>query len=247
VQQGEEPDHEEHLIEPPPRLAILAGLALVAALVVLVLTVHPLRDAAGEALSGDTEALREDLNALGFGGVLLVLGLAAVHAIVWYPAEILNAAAGFVYGFWPALGLVMVGWMINGVICHQVGRHAARPALNRFLGDDRLYRWEQAVERGGVVLLLAIRLVPVIPFSAISYVAGSARVPLWRFIWTTFVGYIPLTALFVYLGTKLEELSPTDPALWVGAALLLFLLWTTKKVVPMFGAEKEEPEPSLDK
>jgi uncharacterized membrane protein YdjX (TVP38/TMEM64 family) len=238
VDRGEEPEHE-HRIEPPPRIAIVAGIAVLALLVVLVLTVHPLRDAAGEALSGDTEALREDLKGLGFGDVLLVLGLAAVHAIVWYPAEILNAAAGFVYGFWPAFGLVMVGWMINGVICHQVGRHAARPALNRFLGDDRLYRWEQAVERGGVVLLLAVRLVPVIPFSAISYVAGSARVPLWRFIWTTFVGYIPLTALFVYLGTRLEELSPTDPVLWIGAAILLFLLWTTKKVVPMFGAEEK--------
>jgi uncharacterized membrane protein YdjX (TVP38/TMEM64 family) len=229
---------DSHHIEPPPRIAIISGIGLLVVLVVLVLTVDPLREAAGHAVSGDTDALRADLKGLGFGGVLLVLALAAVHAIVWYPAEILNAAAGFVYGLWPALLLMMVGWMINGIICHQVGRHAGRPALNRLLGAERLDRWEAAVERGGVTLLLAVRLVPIIPFSAISYIAGSARVPLGRFIWTTAVGYIPLTALFVYLGTKLEDLSPTDPALWGGALILLGLLLVTRKVVPMFGVQE---------
>ena len=38
---------------------------------------------------------------------------------------------------------------------------------------------------------------------------GSARVPLWTFIWTTAIGYIPITALFVLLGSRLEELSLT--------------------------------------
>lgn len=242
VDNEEETEHEHHLIAPPPRIAIVAGIGLVVLLALLVLTVQPLRDAAGDALSGDTEALRENLKELGFGGVLLVLGLAAAHAIVWYPAEILNAAAGFVYGFWPALGLVMVGWMINGAICHQVGRHAARPALNKFLGDDRLYRWEKAVERGGVFLLLVIRIVPIIPFSAISYVMGSAHVPFWRFMWTTFVGYIPLTALFVYLGTKLEELSPTDPTIWIGVAVLIAMLLTSRWVIRKFGVEEGVPQ-----
>jgi uncharacterized membrane protein YdjX (TVP38/TMEM64 family) len=237
-----EPKHHEHHLEPPPRIAVVSGIAVLVFLVVLVLTVHPLRDAAGEALSGDTEALRADLKSLGFGGVLLVLGLAAVHAIVWYPAEILNAAAGFVYGFWPALVLVMTGWLMNGIICHQIGRHAARPALNRILQEERLERWEQAVERGGVTLLLAIRLVPVVPFSLISYVAGSARVPLGRFVWTTAVGYIPLTALFVYLGTRLEDLSPTDPAIWGGAIVLILLLVVTKRVLPAFGVRVDEAD-----
>ena len=32
-------------------------------------------------------------------GPLLVLWLSLVHVIVWYPAEILDAAAGYVFGF----------------------------------------------------------------------------------------------------------------------------------------------------
>lgn len=233
-----EEEHAHHH-DPPPRIAILAGLGLLVVLAVLVLAVHPLRNAASDALSGDTGALRADLKGLGFPGVVLVLALAMVHAIVWYPAEILNAAAGFVYGFWPALALMTAGWLLNGVLCHQIGRHAARPVLNRLLRRDRLDRWERAIERGGITLLLGVRLVPIIPFSLISYVAGSARVPLGRFIWTTVVGYLPLTALFVYLGTRLESLSPTDPVIWGGALVLIGLMLVTRKVLPMLGVEPE--------
>ena len=56
-----------------------------------------------------------------------------------------------------------------------------------------------------MTLLLAMRLIPIIPFSLFSIVAGAARVPLPTFLWTTVVGYLPLTALFVYLGSQLEE------------------------------------------
>ena len=72
-------------------------------------------------------------------------------------------------------------------------------------------RLEHMVEAGGVTLLLGMRLVPVVPFSFFSIAAGAARADLLTFLWTTAVGYLPLTAIFVYLGSKLETLSPTDP------------------------------------
>ena len=80
-----------------------------------------------------------------------------------------------------------------------------------------------------------MRLIPIVPFSLFSYVAGAAHVPLPRFVWTTVVGYIPLTAVFVYLGNRLEELSPTDPILWAGAAVLIALMFVTHRVGRMIG------------
>ncbi|MFN8112641.1 MAG: VTT domain-containing protein [Solirubrobacterales bacterium] len=232
---------EEVAEEHPNWIPIIASVGLALSIVALVLLVHPLRQAVTDALSGDTASLREDLRGFGFGGVLLVLALALSHAIIFYPAEILDAAVGFVYGFWLGMPLIMVGWMLNALVCHQIGRHAARPALVRMFGAERFGRYEGVVERGGITLLLACRMVPIVPFSLFSYVAGSARVPLGTFMWTTAVGYLPLTALFVYLGSKLEELSPNDPAIWVGAVGLIFFVFVTKKVLPMLsGAEADE-------
>jgi uncharacterized membrane protein YdjX (TVP38/TMEM64 family) len=63
------------------------------------------------------------------------------------------------------------------------------------------------IERGGVALLLAIRLIPIVPFSLACYAAGAARVPVWRYTWTTVVGYLPITVIAVYFGTQLDLLS----------------------------------------
>ena len=65
------------------------------------------------------------------------------------------------------------------------------------------------------------------------------------FIWTTAVGYLPLTAVFVYLGSQLEELSPTDPMLWLGAAVLIGLLLRHADRSTGAGAisRAERPEP----
>jgi uncharacterized membrane protein YdjX (TVP38/TMEM64 family) len=199
----------------------LAGVALLA---LVVLAVPPLREAAAAAIQGDSAEVRSQIDSLGVVGPLLILGLALIHTVVFYPAEIVDAAAGFVYGFFPALLLTMTGWMLSGLLCFAIGRSVARPLLDRWLGAERFERIEASIERGGATLLLAMRLIPILPFSIVSYAAGAARVPLWRFVWTTAVGYLPITALSVYFGTRLEGLSLTDPLVLGSAAALLALL-----------------------
>ncbi len=205
----------------------LAGIGLLA---VLVFAIEPLRDALSDALAGRTGALRYDLRELGVGGVLIVFLLALVHVVVWYPTEILNLASGFVYGFWGALALMTVAWTVNGIVGYFVGAYAARPLLYRLMGQVRFERVERIAAGAGAPTLLAMRLIPLVPFSFFSIVAGAARVRFSTYAWTTAVGYIPLTAVFVYLGSELEELSPTDPVLWIGAIVLIGLVLLTHKL-----------------
>ncbi len=209
----------------PPLIEIgitVAGIALLAG---LVLAIPELRAAFDAAIAGDSAKVREEVDGLGIAGPLLIVALALIHSVVFYPAEIVDAAAGFVYGFFPALVLVMTGWLLSGLLCYAVGRSVARPLLDRWLGAGRFDRTEAMIERGGATLLLAVRLIPIVPFSLVSYAAGAARVPAWRFTWTTVVGYLPITAIAVYFGTRLEGLSLTDPlVLGSGAALLALLL-----------------------
>jgi uncharacterized membrane protein YdjX (TVP38/TMEM64 family) len=221
------PDHERSG-EPEgiglDRIAVGATVAVIAVGALVVLLVDPLREAVGDAIRGDTEALRSELRGLPLDGIAVLYAVILVHTVVWYPAEIVDAAGGFVYGFWGGLLLVHAGWIAQGLVAWLIGREVARPGLRRVIGARRFDDAERMVDHGGIPLLLAMRLIPIIPFSLFSYVAGAARVPVWRFIWTTAVGYLPLTALFIYLGSRLDSLSPTDPILLGGAALLVALI-----------------------
>jgi uncharacterized membrane protein YdjX (TVP38/TMEM64 family) len=216
--------------EAPPldRFALVATILAIAAGVAAVLLIPDLREAFGDAIGGNTNQLREEIRELGAGGVAVLYGLILIHTFVWYPTEIVNTAAGFVYGFWAALALTLVGWVVQGVVAWVIGRRVAGPLLHRIIGSERLDRAEELVEDGGVPLLLAVRLIPIFPFSLFSFAMGATGVPLWRFVWTTAVGYLPITAIFVYLGSRLDELSITDPFLLGGAVVLAVLLWLAR-------------------
>ena len=204
-----------------PLLLTLGGILLLAGLVILI---PPLRDAAGFAIKGDTEALRAELD-----GRRRHLGPASSSPSCTRssgtrpksstPRPDSSGASG------PALALVMVGWMLNAYVAFEIGRHAARPVLYRVIGRERFLALRSAAERGGVFLLIAVRLIPIVPFSLFTIVAGAAHVPLWRLMWTTAIGYLPITALFVYLGTQLEELSPTNPVLIGGGIALIAVIY----------------------
>ncbi len=191
----------------PPLIEIGVTLAGVALLAALVFAVPALHEAAVAAIHGDTETVRSEIESLGVAGPLLIVVLALVHAVVFYPAEIVDAAAGLVYGFVPALALMMFGWLLSGLACFAIGRSVARPLLDRWFGRERFERIEARIERGGAKVLIGARLIPILPFSLVSYAAGAARVPVWRFTWTTAVGYLPITAISVYFGTQLDLLS----------------------------------------
>jgi uncharacterized membrane protein YdjX (TVP38/TMEM64 family) len=218
----------------------LAGIAMGAA---VALAIPSLRDAVTDAVQGETGSVRGDLGDSA-GGVLLVVWLALVHVLVWYPAEILDAATGYVFGFGLGFPLVLASWLISGVASYAVGRYAARPLLYRLAGERRFMRVEDLIHRGGATALLAARLIPIMPFSLLGYVCGATRVPLLRFTWTTAVGYAPITAYFTYLGSQLEGFSIEDPIVWIGGGALLLCLVGVRFLVPRTTRRHgSEPEP----
>jgi uncharacterized membrane protein YdjX (TVP38/TMEM64 family) len=210
-------------------VGLAVTLAGIAAIGLAILMIDPLRDAVGEAISGDTGELRDELRDLT-AGPLIVFALCLIHAFLWYPAEIVDTASGFVYGFWASVPLVMAGWMANALITWWLGRTLARPVLAKAIGEQRWSEAERMVANGGATLLLAARLIPIMPFSLTGYVAGAARVPLGRFMWTTLVGYAPITIFFIYVGSRLDSFSPTDPAILVGTAVLVGLLFLARRL-----------------
>jgi uncharacterized membrane protein YdjX (TVP38/TMEM64 family) len=219
----------------PPGGGTWTGVAVTFAGVLIgigvALAIPSLRGAMSDAIHGDTASVRHDLNG-NAAGVLLVVWLAMVHVIVWYPAEILDAAAGYVFGFGWGFPLMMGSWLLSALASYAVGRHFARPVLYRIAGEERYVRIEHLIHRGGALALIGARLIPIMPFSLMGYVCGAARVPLWRYVWTTAIGYSAITAYFTYLGSKLEGFSAEDPIVWIGGAGLLLGIFAVRFLLP---------------
>jgi uncharacterized membrane protein YdjX (TVP38/TMEM64 family) len=221
-------------------IAILVALALLA---VGVVVVDPLGDAVGHALRGDIGGLRAELRGLGLAGAAILAALILVHSVVLFPAEIVNAAAGLMYGFAVALPLVLAAWTVSLLLAYAVGAVAGRPVALRLAGQRRVELAERVVARGGVPALLLARLVPFVPMSLVGYVAGAARVPLWRYTWTTVLGILPITAAATYLGQALDDLSLSDPFVWLATGVLAVLVATTLVGARRLGRTPRRPSP----
>lgn len=214
---------------PPPsssrqgRWELLAGVVAILAAVALILVVPQLRHCVGLVLHGRFSDLRAYIRSLGAGGVALLMGLMLAHAIVFYPSEIVTATAAYAYGFLPGLALAVAGWWLSALLSYALGGAVGRPLLRAVLGH-RFVSLEQVIDRGGASLLLSGRLIPVVPFALVGYAAGATRVNLWRFSWTTVLGYLPITTAVCYLGSQAQTLSTSNPLVWLAAALLIGLV-----------------------
>ena len=209
---------------------LLPTIAAIAVAAVVVAAVEPLRDAVGHAVHGDVHGLRDQLQGLGVVAAAVLVGLILIHSVVLFPAEIVNATAGLVFGFVIALPLVMVAWLASALLAYWLGVVAGRPLAIRLAGEERVAVAERVIERGGAPALLVSRLVPFVPYSLVGYLAGAARVPIWRYAWTSFVGILPITAAATYLGHALDDLSASDPLLWVALGVIVVLVIGTMRV-----------------
>jgi uncharacterized membrane protein YdjX (TVP38/TMEM64 family) len=176
------------------------------------------------AFAGDLGQMRSELDSLGAAAALVLVGIALVHAIVPFPAEFPTAAAGFVFGFAIAFPLMVVAWTLSCLVAYALARGIGPPLLDRLAGKERMEATDKLIARGGWPILVAGRLIPVVPYNLVSYAAGATRVPLGRFTWTTAVGVAPLTALTALLGARLQEPRFDDPVLWLILLGVLALL-----------------------
>lgn len=211
---------------PRQRLTIIATIAAAVAITGLLSAIEPIRDAVSAAFQGDLGRMRDELDSLGAVAVLVLVGIALVHAIVPFPAEFPTAAAGFVFGFAIGFPLMVLAWTLSCLVAYALARGIGPPLLDRLAGRERMEATDRLIARGGWPILLAGRLIPVVPYNLVSYAAGATRVPVGRFTWTTAVGVVPLTGLTALLGQRLQEPRFDDPVLWLillGVLVLLLL------------------------
>jgi hypothetical protein len=97
----------------PARPRRWVQLTLVAATVTvglgIIVAVPWLRHSFVLCLHGDFAGLRVYIKHLGAWGLVLLIGLMLMHAVIYYPTELVTATAGFVYGWLPGLAIVTVG------------------------------------------------------------------------------------------------------------------------------------------
>ena len=139
---------------------------------------------------------------LGPWGPVIFVGLYVVATVLFVPGSVLTLGAGAVFGV--ALGSVYVSISatLGATAAFLVGRYLARDAIARKIEKhEKFAAIDRAVADEGWKIVLLTRLSPVFPFTLLNYAFGLTRVKLSHYVLASWLGMIPGTVMYVYLGS----------------------------------------------
>jgi uncharacterized membrane protein YdjX (TVP38/TMEM64 family) len=167
---------------------------------VLALVFLPVKDAISAALKWT-----QDIGLWGYP----VLGVMYVLATVLFiPGSLLTLAAGFLFGVIGGSLLVSAASTTGAALAFLIGRYLARGVVeDKVTGRPKFSAIDAAVERQGFKMVLLTRLSPVFPFNLLNYAFGLTRVRFWPYVLASWLGMIPGTVMYVYLGSTAKDLA----------------------------------------
>jgi len=152
------------------------------------------------------EEIRSWIDAAGFWGAAgFVVGYALV-TLTPVPKNVVSIAAGFAWGLALGVGLVMLGALLGAALAFILGRLLGRDAVERFTGA-KVKVIDDMLRRRGLLSMIGVRLIPVLPFTVINYVAGLTAVRIRDYALGTVIGMIPGTISYVAVGAYGAELN----------------------------------------
>lgn len=148
------------------------------------------------------------IEGLGPWGAVVFIALYIVATVLFMPGSILTLGAGALYGVAWGSVYVSIGSTIGATAAFLVGRYAARDwVARRIEGNATFQAIDRAVGSQGFKIVGLLRLSPVFPFNLLNYALGTTRVGLRDYFFGSWVGMIPGTVMFVYLGSLAGNLA----------------------------------------
>jgi Uncharacterized conserved protein len=139
---------------------------------------------------------------MGLAGIFIFVAVYAGATVLLAPGAILTIGAGFAFGLWKGFLAVSAGATLGASLAFLVARFVARDKIEAMARKStKFQRIDNAIGKQGAKLVFLLRLSPVIPFNLSNYFYGLTAVKFWPYVLVSWIGMMPGTLLYVYIGT----------------------------------------------
>jgi len=152
-----------------------------------------------------------------FSPVLMLVAY-VVGGLVAVPITLMIVATVAVFGPWTGAVYALVGAEMAALAAFGVGHAIGRDVVSRIAGS-RVNRLSRKLSERGVLTIVALRIVPVAPFTVINIIAGISDIRLRDFAIGSFIGMLPGVMAISLLADRIIA-SLKDPSVATIAVLV---------------------------
>lgn len=176
-------------------------------------------------------------------GVPLFITVYVLRPVVLFPASVLTVLAGIAFGLFWGVVLTIVASNLSTAASYAVGKYFASSTLIDRLSGRLGSAIQRAIDRPFETTLV-MRLLA-LPFDAVGYVAGFARLRFAPFMAGSAIGTVVGTIAFVGFGASIESLEDGTPSInpWL---IVLSVVLTLAGIVVARILRARQPELSQD-
>ena len=175
----------------------------------------------GYLLGGiNPDIIQSWLQAAGIWAPITYVAIYVVATILILPSTALNLTGGAIFG----VGMGTLWTSIAAIIAAITAFIFARTVGHEMISQKLAGRW-QAIDaelrQGGISYIFAIRLMPIMPYGLVNFVAGLTSISFRDYLIGTALGTVPGILPFVLLGSSGLKAVRTGEILPLLTALLL--------------------------
>ena len=156
-----------------------------------------------------------------YGPVLFVL-ISGMGTVIGVPRLLVSAVSGFVFDIVPALIIALASTMVGCMISFYYARLMGRSIIQDRM-SLRMRTFEKILIEHDFLASIGIRALPVSNNSIVNLLAGVTGIRPLNYFAGSAIGYMPLTVVFVLIGSGIQQDLTSRIALSLGLYLFIVI------------------------
>lgn len=175
---------------------------------------------------GGVDRLIASVQERGVFGVLLLLGLQLVQIVVAFiPGEVVQIAAGMIYGPWVGALVVLTGCVISSAIVYCLVHTLGAPFVRDMISEKHMEKFRHFEDSGRLdIIVFVLFLIPGMPKDVFTYLVPLTDMRLGRFLLLSNTARIPGVLMSTFAANGLMEGHLLTVAIIVGVVLLVMVV-----------------------
>lgn len=172
---------------------------------------------------GGVDRLIESVQDRGVFGVVLLLGLQLVQIVVAFiPGEVVQLAAGMIYGPWIGALVVLVGCVVSSAIVYGLVHTLGAPFVHDMISEKHMEQFRHFEDSGRLdIVVFVLFLIPGLPKDVFTYLVPLTDMRIGRFLLLSNTARIPGILMSTFAADSLLEGQLATVAIVVAVVLLV--------------------------